>query len=52
MKTKHLINTANIPETMEVYEAPVIETVEVQIEQGFQLSSPASPDDGNPDYVW
>ena len=33
------------PETKEVYEAPVMEIVEVNVEQGFQSSRQSSPRD-------
>ena len=38
----------NVPETKEAYEAPVIETIEVRVEQGFQasLGDPRNPGDG------
>jgi len=39
----------------EVYESPIIETVEVKVEQGFQMSSPSSPSSpntGKGDYTW
>ena len=38
MKTENLINPASFPETKEVYEAPVIETVEIKVERGFEDS--------------
>jgi len=40
-------------ETKEVYEAPVIEIVEVRVEQGFQASGPPgldSPPDEGPSF--
>jgi hypothetical protein len=42
-----------IQDSKETYEAPVIETVEVRVEQGFQ-ASPSSPNDGfNPvEHTW
>ena len=33
-------------ETREIYEAPMMETVEVMVEQGFQMSTPSK---SNPD---
>jgi len=32
------LNKTNIPNTKEVYKAPVMEIIEIQIEQGFQMS--------------
>jgi len=47
------IDLAGLPEIREIYETPVIEMVEVRVEQGFQ-SSPLSPDDDkDPDkFTW
>ena len=33
------LTTASLSDTREVYEAPVIEAVEVSVEQGFQAST-------------
>jgi hypothetical protein len=33
-------------ETREIYESPIVETVEVMVEQGFQMSAPSK---SNPD---
>jgi hypothetical protein len=33
---KIMITTVNLAETKEVYEAPIIKTIEVRVEQGFQ----------------
>ena len=41
METKKGLNRTS-PETREVYEAPVMETVEVKVEQGFQMSATPS----------
>ena len=51
---KENINMEGLMESREAYEAPVIETVEVRIEQGFQetggsrsLAEPGDDNDGN-----
>ena len=49
---KNAVNPASMPGTREVYEAPVIDTVEVQVEQGFQTSSPAGLDSTDEDYLF
>jgi len=38
METKYIISPVIIPETKEIYEAPVIQVVEVKVEQGVQMS--------------
>ena len=47
------IDLAGLPKIREIYETPVIEMVEVRVEQGFQ-SSPLDPGDGKDDneYTW
>jgi len=45
METENKTAMAILPETKEVYEAPVIQTVEVRVEQGFQISGPGEIDD-------
>ena len=47
MKTINELCTASKPEAKEVYEAPVIEIVEVLVEQGFQASGGSLSDDPN-----
>ena len=45
------VKTPKLQETKEVYEAPVIETVEVKVERGFQTSPKPlrnAPDRGKP----
>ena len=56
MKKENKINRDRSMGKREVYEAPLIETVEVRVEQGFQ-SSPSSvpvPSSGmdESDYTW
>jgi len=48
MERENKIVPTNLSETRETYEAPVIETIEVRVEQGFQLS-PDSRLDSAPD---
>jgi len=45
MDIKNSIAPVNIPETKETYEAPVIEIIEVKVEEGFQasLTDPCDP---------
>jgi len=51
MITKN-INAAMLPQ-IEAYEAPVIEIVEVKVEQGFANSLPNMDDpDGNDEHSW
>jgi len=54
METRNFINQVIIPETKEVYKAPVIEIVEVIVEQGFQnspnLAAPGTRD--TEEYTW
>ena len=52
MKTTNVSNRIDFPEIDEMYEAPVIKTVEVKVEQGFQMSgpSPAPPGPAPGDY--
>ncbi|MCL2650351.1 MAG: hypothetical protein FWD60_04890 [Candidatus Azobacteroides sp.] len=38
METNKAMNRTNAPDTRERYEAPVIEIVEIKVEQGFQMS--------------
>jgi len=38
MKRDNNINKVFLPEAREVYKAPVIETVEVMVERGFQAT--------------
>ena len=45
MKTENKTAMAVLPDTKEMYEAPVIQTVEVRVEQGFQISGPGDTDD-------
>ena len=40
------LNKINIPDKREVYESPVMEIVEVQVEQGFQMSDNAIGETG------
>ena len=40
MEAKNIINT----EAKEIYAAPIIKIVEVEVEQGVQMSSPKSDD--------
>jgi len=47
MKTINELCTASKPEVKKVYEAPVIEIVEVLVEQGFQATSGNLNDDPN-----
>jgi hypothetical protein len=44
METNNIFNPVNLLETRETYEAPLIEMVEVKVEQGFQVSLSSSPD--------
>jgi len=52
MRRDSIIDLTFLPEAREVYEAPVIETVEVRVERGFQATGDGSdelgerPDDG------
>jgi hypothetical protein len=45
MKRESKAKIVSLQETKEVYQAPVIETVEVRVELGFQATGIASPDD-------
>ncbi|MCL2650660.1 MAG: hypothetical protein FWD60_06510 [Candidatus Azobacteroides sp.] len=38
METNEAMNRTNAPDTKEKYEAPVMEIVEIKVEQGFQMS--------------
>jgi len=40
MKTENKLYKTGTPEMKEAYKAPVIEIVEVKVEQGFQTSPP------------
>jgi len=53
MERENIKFSAGSAETREVYEAPVIEMIDIRVEQGFQLSlsSPDSDRDGN-EYTW
>ena len=42
---------ASAVETSEVYEAPVIEMIEVRVEKGFQITSPESERSAE-EYTW
>jgi len=48
METKNVLIRA-MSETREVYEAPAILSVEVEVEQGFQMSSLPGPGNANGD---
>ena len=41
------LNPTNLPGMEEAYEAPMIETVEVRVEKGFQESLESPEDDGS-----
>jgi len=45
MKTENKTAMTVLPDIKEVYEAPVIQTVEVRVEQGFQISDLVDPYD-------
>ena len=47
MNTENRLNPANMSETKEAYESPVIETIEVKVEQGVQMYLGERPDDDN-----
>ena len=53
MKKKNKINSDRSMGKIGVYEAPVIETVEVRVEQGF-LNSPPAPSSSmdESEYTW
>ena len=36
MKSDKIFAPVNAPKTKEIYEAPVVESIEVRVEQGFQ----------------
>jgi len=49
MEKDNKIVPTDLPETKEVYEAPVIEMVEAKVEYGFQTTDdPTSPGGGSP----
>jgi hypothetical protein len=56
MKAIIKLNPASRLDTRELYEAPVLEAVEVKVEQGFQQSITTSPlapgDDPNDDDLY
>jgi len=53
MNKKYLTIPANRQEPGEEYDAPVIEKVEVRVEQGVQLSPlPEEPGGGGGGYIW
>ena len=52
MKRENNLNVAFLPEAREVYEAPVIETVEVRVEKGFQVSGSDGLDPPGDDESW
>jgi hypothetical protein len=39
--------TKKLLDTREVYKSPVMEAIEVEVEQGFQMSAPSSPSSPN-----
>ena len=45
MEIKNKLNRAGLPDARETYETPIIEIVEVRVEQGFQGSLRNDPED-------
>ena len=47
MEKEKELNPANLPDTRETYEAPVIKIVGVRVERGFQVSDGTDSIDDN-----
>lgn len=56
MKKENKTKTASLPKTREIYLAPVMEAIEVEVEKGFaETRSMAAPGDdptSEADYTW
>ena len=48
MKRDDNIDKVFLPEAREVYKAPVIETIEIRVERGYQATGDESDDLGTP----
>ena len=51
MKRENIIYVDSWVKLREVYIAPVIETVEIKVEKGFQITSPESERNAD-EYTW
>ena len=49
MNTENRLNPANMSKTKEAYESPVIEIVEIKVEQGVQMSGEMGDDPNGSD---
>ena len=47
MNKENKTATASLPNAGEIYEAPAMRAIEVDVEQGFVASGPAGPGDGD-----
>ena len=52
MEKENNINMDSLAEKREVYKAPVIEMVEVRVEQGFQITTSPESERSAEEYTW